>query len=211
VNSGPTPLQLDDDEWRRLAGIVGLRDEARALVENILGQAKFIAELDKTATPPRATRKRLLALRRKAEKLFDEFGNLEPNVFMALMCADAKDRFKDEAVGPWAPPLLTRLQMFNDGLGKCRSLILGTLDDAIVPSEPSGNKTAAGDWLTGEIARLLERETPHRLTTTERPHDPAKEFLAECRRLAGVEVTAESMARRLRRKVPVRKSTASLR
>ncbi len=210
MSPGPTPHRLKDDHWRWLAAIVGLPDERRPLVQNMLGQAKFIAELDRraTATPPRATRKRVRQLRKNAEKLFGKFRNLEPDVLMALVYADATDRFEDEGVGPWAPPLMTLLQMFNDDLGKCRSLILRRLDAAIarVPSAPSGNKTSASDWLTREIEALLERDTPHRLTTANKSHDPAIEFMEECLKLAGIKVTAESTVRRRRRgKVPVRK------
>ena len=208
MSSGPTPRRLEDDHWKTLAAIVDLPDERRALVENILGQAEFLATLDNeaTATPPRATRKRLRELRKKAEKFFDEFRNLDPNVFMALICHEGEDQPWD-GVGPWAPPrMMTLLRMFNDDLGKCRSFIVGKLDAAIarVPSEPPGDKTSAGDYLTREIGALLERETSFRLTATERPHDPAKEFLAECLMLAGMKITAKSSARRLRRgKVPV--------
>ena len=93
MSPGPTPFPLSDSDWARLSKLVGLpdearADEARAELENILGQAKFLAELDETLSAPYETREGVAALRRRAERLLAALSDMEPDVLAALLEGD---------------------------------------------------------------------------------------------------------------------------
>ena len=206
MNSGPQPYPVKDSNWARLSRIADLSEAARPELENILGWGKFLAELDSRSSPPWETKRKLVALRRKAERLFADLRSLDGEVFMALVHpeGDKDERFRSS---PFHPPLRTQHNMLSDRVGDFESWFLGWVDRALarVPPERRGSKTAAAQAVTRGIDELLRRHEKPGLAPSEKTFDPGRELLQECLTLLRMDLTARAMIRRLaseRRKVP---------
>jgi hypothetical protein len=197
-----------DDKWKRLSEIAGLPDAARPELENILWWGTLLIELDSSSLPPNATRKRLAKMRRRAQGLWDELRNCGPDVLMALVSPEGLKYGFDS---PWHQPRLMRQRQFDKHVQNLDSLVnwLGEAKGRL-PAGQTGDKTAAADVVTREIAELLSRHTGHKLTPSEKASHPGHDLVVECFRLLKLDIKAMTAIRRLsskrRGKVPAEKN-----
>jgi hypothetical protein len=190
------PLLLSDDNWKRIAGQVGLRDDARPALQQILGYGAFLAKLDSTLVPPNATKMSLQQTRHKAVALRRDLSRCGADVFMALMSPEGTEGH-DASI--WMPPRLTRLRSLDKHVEHLDTLI-AWLDDAIrhLPKGKTGNKTMAARVVTTKIDELLMRHgSKYRLTPGVKESDPGRALLVECFKLLKIETTAPSAIRKL--------------
>jgi hypothetical protein len=190
------PFPLSDDNWKRIAGPVGLRDDARPALQQILGYGAFLAKLDSTLVPPNATKMSLRQTRQKAAALRRDLCRCDADVLMALISPEG---IEGHDASIWMPPRLTRLRSLEKHVEHL-DLLIAWLDDAIrhLPKGKTGNKTMARRAVTSKIDELLMRYgSKYRLTPGVKEWDPGRTLLLECFKLLKIETTAISAVRRL--------------
>ena len=194
MSDGPRPFPLQDSDWKRLSRIAGLPEAARPELANILGRGAFLADLDSKSPAPYETCKSVAAIRQMAEDLLAALSNCGPDVLMAI--TDGDDLcFGPEGFTP--PPRMTRHLALEEDKKAVKDIAQRLhLAERRIPKGQTGNKTMAAHVVTRGIDELLFRHKGVRLTATDRPHDPGKEFLDGCLELLKMGVKADTMIRK---------------
>jgi hypothetical protein len=205
----PTPFPLSDAEWNRLSSRVGLPENARPELSNILGMGRFFMVLDESLPSSKVTRKRLKKIRNKAEKLIEALVHIESDALGALLEGGSTE-FGDAPAGG---PSMFHFRLLQGRTDDVRAIVKWfSLAEDRLPRGKSGNKNSGAHLVSREVDRLLRRHTGRGLTTNEKADDSGRELLQTCFDLLDVEIDVTSAIRRLKRKskVPVEKSSATV-
>jgi hypothetical protein len=177
VNVNPVRLRLAEVEWKRLAKIVGLPDAARSDLESILGDGKFLVELQPKLTQPNLTK----------GALANPYGyGSSAEVLMALM-------------GDPTTRSLAAFFSLDEHIKHVASLAKWlAVAERRLPAGKRGDKNYGAYIVTGGIDVLLKRfRGEDRGLARDKKDDPGEEFLEACLKMIGAKVTAAGMIERL--------------